>query len=205
MTKLIFTTRLLFILLSILSTSNIISQPRLVCITNLDSTITTDVKYSTTNNFTGQVLYSSNKVYFVPEVAEAIIKVNNYLKTKYKLQIKIFDGYRPLSVQKKMWEIYPDERYVANPVKGSRHNRGCAVDLTLVDMNGKELDMGTAYDDFSEKSHINYKNLPPHVLKNRRILIETMKMFGFIPNKTEWWHFDYRDWKKYPILDVPID
>jgi len=171
----------------------------------LDSTITTDVKYSTTNNFTGQVLYSSNKVYFVPEVAEAIIKVNNYLKTKYKLQIKIFDGYRPLSVQKKMWEIYPDERYVANPVKGSRHNRGCAVDLTLVDMNGKELDMGTAYDDFSEKSHINYKNLPPHVLKNRRILIETMKMFGFIPNKTEWWHFDYRDWKKYPILDVPID
>lgn len=185
--------------------NQISGQSKLVCITDLDSTIKTDVKYATTDNFTGQILYQSNKVYLIQEVAEALIKVNNYLKKNYNLQIKIFDGYRPLSVQKKMWEVYPDETYVANPIKGSRHNRGCAVDLTLIDLDGNELDMGTSYDDFTPKAHINYKNLPKNVLRNRQILIETMKKFGFIPNKSEWWHFDYKDWKKYPILDIPIN
>jgi len=126
------------------------------------------------------------------------------LKEKYNLRLKVYDGYRPLSVQKKMWAIMPDERYVANPAKGSRHNRGCAVDLTLVDSLGNELDMGTPYDDFTEKSHIDYKNLPPEVLRNRRILQEAMTKFNFILMRTEWWHFDYKGWEKYPILDIPI-
>lgn len=106
---------------------------------------------------------------------------------------------------KRMWEIMPDERYVANPSKGSRHNRGCAVDLTLIDSLGNELDMGTSYDDFTEKSHIDYQDLPPKVLQNRKLLRETMMKFGFVPMRTEWWHFDYKDWKKYPILDIDIE
>lgn len=177
---------------------------KLVNIQELDSTILIDVRYATENNFTGQKLYETNKVYLIKEAARDLIKAHKYLKEKYNLRLKIYDGYRPLSVQKKMWAIMPDDRYVANPAKGSRHNRGCAVDLTLVDSLGNELDMGTPYDDFTEKSHIDYKNLPPEVLRNRKILQEAMTKFNFTPMRTEWWHFDYKGWEKYPILDIEI-
>jgi len=179
-------------------------RSKLVNIQELDSTILIDVRYATKNNFTGQKLYETDKVYLIKEAAQDLVKANKYLKEKYNLRLKIYDGYRPLSVQKKMWAIMPDDRYVANPAKGSRHNRGCAVDLTLVDSLGNELDMGTHYDDFTEKSHIDYKNLPPEVLRNRRILQEAMTKFNFTPMRTEWWHFDYKGWEKYPILDIPI-
>lgn len=180
------------------------SEINLIDIHQLDPTIKLDVRYATENNFTGKILYSSSRVYLVREVAEQLVKVNQYLKDNYKLQIKIYDGYRPLSVQKKMWELIPDERYVANPAKGSRHNRGCAVDLTLIDSLGNELDMGIPYDDFTEKAHIDYLNLPEIVLTNRKILQEAMMKFGFIPLMTEWWHFDYKDWKNYPVLDIDV-
>jgi len=179
-------------------------RSKLVNIQELDSTILIDVRYATKNNFTGQKLYETDKVYLIKEAAQDLVKANKYLKEKYNLRLKIYDGYRPLSVQKKMWAIMPDDRYIANPAKGSRHNRGCAVDLTLVDSLGNELDMGTPYDDFTEKSHIDYKNLPPEVLRNRRILQEAMTKFNFTPMRTEWWHFDYKGWEKYPILDIPI-
>jgi D-alanyl-D-alanine dipeptidase len=179
-------------------------RSKLVNIQELDSTILIDVRYATKNNFTGQKLYETDKVYLIKEAAQDLVKANKYLKEKYNLRLKIYDGYRPLSVQKKMWAIMPDERYVANPVKGSRHNRGCAVDLTLVDSFGNELDMGTPYDDFTEKSHIDYKNLPPEVLRNRKILQEAMIKFNFSPMRTEWWHFDFKGWEKFPILDVEI-
>lgn len=177
---------------------------QLVNIQELDSTILLDVRYATENNFTGQKLYETNKVFLIKKVAESLVKAHKYLKEKYNLRLKIYDGYRPLSVQKKMWKIMPDEKYVANPAKGSRHNRGCAVDLTLVDSLGNELDMGTPYDDFTEKAHIDYVNLPDKILRNRKILQEAMTKFGFKPMRTEWWHFDYKDWEKYPILDVEI-
>lgn len=189
----------------LLTTNSVYSQKhRLVNIQELDSTILIDVRYATENNFTGQKLYETNKVYLIKEAARDLIKAHKYLKEKYNLRLKIYDGYRPLSVQKKMWAIMPDDRYVANPAKGSRHNRGCAVDLTLVDSLGNELDMGTPYDDFTEKSHIDYKNLPPEVLRNRKILQEAMRKFNFTPMRTEWWHFDYKGWEKYPILDIEI-
>jgi D-alanyl-D-alanine dipeptidase len=177
---------------------------QLINIQELDSTILLDVRYATENNFTGQKLYETNKVYLIKEVAESLVKAHKYLKEKYNLRLKVYDGYRPLSVQKKMWKIIPDDRYVANPAKGSRHNRGCAVDLTLVDSLGNELDMGTPYDDFTEKAHIDYANLPDNVLRNRKILQEVMTKFGFKTMQTEWWHFDYKDWEKYPILDIEI-
>ncbi len=184
--------------------STIKNSIQLVELQQLDSTIIIDVRYATKNNFTGEILYPTSKIYLIDKVAFQIVKVNQYLKDHYGLRLKIFDGYRPLSVQKKMWSIIPDERYVANPKKGSRHNRGCAVDLTLIDSTGNELDMGTKYDDFSEKSHIDFYDLPDHVIKNRRLLLETMTKFGFTPLQTEWWHFDYKDWERYPILDIEI-
>ncbi len=128
-------------------------------------------------------------------------------------RIKIWDGYRPLTVQKILWEKvalqYPTEsereHYVANPKKGSRHNRGCAVDLTLIDKEGKELDMGTGFDHFTTKAHRDYKWLSPRIIENRRILRDSMIKGGFKELPTEWWHFDYEGWQKYPLLDISLD
>jgi len=176
----------------------------IVFLGDIDSSFVYDVRYATENNFTGKILYQSTKIFLRKSAADSLKKVNEYLKNNYNLRLKIFDGYRPLSVQNFMWSVFPDENYVANPSKGSRHNRGAAVDLTLVDMNSKELNMGTGYDDFTEKAHSNYKNLPEQILKNRNILINTMQRFGFHPIETEWWHFDFKDWKNYSVLDIEI-
>lgn len=177
----------------------------IVPLRSIDSTIVFDVKYATVNNFTGKVLYPTGNVYIRKVVGDSLSAANKYLQKKYKLRLKIFDAYRPLSVQKVMWEIMPNEDYVANPQKGSRHNRGAAVDVTLIDENGKELDMGTPYDDFSDKANSYYENLPSTVLINRSILRETLIKFGFIPLKSEWWHFDFKGWEKFSILDIPIN
>jgi D-alanyl-D-alanine dipeptidase len=127
------------------------------------------------------------------------------LVSNHNFRIKVFDAYRPLSVQKQMWEILPDDRYVANPATGSRHNRGAAVDLTIVDSEGNEIDMGTEYDNFTEVAHPDYKNLPKEVLENRELLQKTMMKYGFKPITTEWWHFDFEGWKNYSILDFEIE
>ncbi len=181
------------------------SDTSIVPLSSIDSTIVTDVKYATTNNFTGQILYPTDKVYIRKIVGDALAKVQAYLLENYNLQIKVFDGYRPLSVQKKMWEIMPDDRYVANPAKGSRHNRGAAVDLTLIDSTEAELDMGTEYDNFTEKAHYDYPDLSEEVKSNRKILLDIMVKFGFSPIESEWWHFDFNGWKKFSILDYQIN
>lgn len=177
----------------------------IVYIGDVDSTILMDVRYATTNNFTGKVLYPTDKVYLRKVVADSLTRVQTYLKERYNLRIKVFDGYRPLSVQWKLWEIVPDDRYVADPRKGSRHNRGAAVDLTLVDSLGNEIDMGTPYDDFTEKAHRNYKDFDDDVLKHRAILDEAMIKFGFEPLSTEWWHFDFKGWKRFSLLNININ
>lgn len=176
----------------------------IVLLKSIDSTIVCDVKYATKDNFTKQVLYPTGKVYIRKIVGEKLSEINKYLKKNYNLSIKVFDAYRPLSVQKIMWKIMPNTNYVANPKKGSRHNRGAAVDLTLIDVNGKEVDMGTPYDDFTQKAHSSYKNLPSDIYNNRMILQKAMKKFGFVPIESEWWHFDFKGWSKFSILDEPI-
>jgi len=177
----------------------------IVYLGSVDSTIVMDVKYATTNNFVGKVLYPTDKVYMRKIVAEKLSEANNYLKQNHNLSIKIFDGYRPLSVQKLMWEILPDPRYVADPSKGSRHNRGAAVDITLIDENGNEIEMGTPYDDFTEKAHYDYEDLSDEVKANRKLLRDVMIKFGFEPLETEWWHFDFKGWEKFSILDYEIN
>lgn len=177
---------------------------QLVDIAKLDSTIILDIRYATPNNFTGKAIYTEAKAYLVAPAAKALVEVQKELK-KRGLGLKIYDAYRPLSAQWKLWKIKPDPNYVADPRHGSRHNRGAAVDVTLVDSTGKELPMPTPFDSFSEKAHSNYMDLPDSVIRNRTLLQDVMKKYGFIPLDTEWWHFDYKGWKKYPILDINFE
>ena len=122
------------------------------------------------------------------------------------LALKIFDAYRPYSATVKFYEIYRDTNYVASPYIGSRHNRGCAVDITLVDMEtGEELPMPTAYDNFTEKAHPNFEDLPANLIANRDYLIETMQQFGFKVYPTEWWHFDFNGWEQFNLLDIKFE
>lgn len=173
----------------------------IVFLGDIDSTIATDVRYATTNNFTGKVLYPTSRIYTRKIVGDSLVKINRYLLDNYNLRIKIFDAFRPVSVQKIMWEIYPDPNFVADPSTGSRHNRGAAVDLTIIDSTGKELDMGTGYDNFTEMAHYDYSGLSDEAKKNRKLLRDVMIRFGFEPLETEWWHFDFKGWKRFSILD----
>ncbi len=181
------------------------SDTAIVALNSIDSTIIQDVRYATRNNFTGKVLYPTGNVFIRKIVGEKLSLANKYLKEKFNLKIKIFDGYRPLSVQKQMWELVPDPRYVADPAKGSRHNRGAAVDITLVDSLNRELDMGTEYDNFTERAHYDFPNLTAKQRENRKLLREVMMKFGFEPLETEWWHFDYKGWKRFSVLDIKIN
>lgn len=163
-----------------------------------------DVRYATADNFMKEPLYPSAICLLRREVAEKIARVQKELE-KEGLGLKIFDGYRPLSVQKKMWARFPVEGYVANPAKGSNHNRGAAVDVTLVDAQGHELPMPSAYDEFSERAHRDYSGGDAQARKNRGLLEKAMLTEGFIGLATEWWHFDDADAKNYPLLDFPVD
>ncbi|MBF0545455.1 MAG: D-alanyl-D-alanine dipeptidase [Candidatus Riflebacteria bacterium] len=184
--------------------AQVATQSDLVELTKLDPSIVLDVKYATTNNFTGKILYPSGKVMLREPAARALVKANLELKSERGLKIKVFDGYRPLSVQKKMWEIIHDPKFVADPAVGSNHNRGIAVDVTLVDNSNQELDMGTPFDDFTEKAAVDYKQLTEEQKKNRSILQEEMKKQGFMVLPSEWWHFELKDKAKYPLLDVEL-
>lgn len=173
-------------------------------ILSLDSTFILDIKYATEENFTNQVMYDCGKCYLKEEVAKALVKAHQFLKNQ-GLRIKLFDCYRPQSVQYKLWEAVPDPHYVARPHIGSVHNRGGAVDLTLTLLSGFELAMGTEYDYFGEKAHHAYQKLPKNVLIHRQLLKQTMIEFGFSPIRTEWWHYDFKGSKNYPVVDIPWD
>ncbi len=174
----------------------------LVLLKELSSDFFYDIRYSSENNTFKERLYECDACLLRYEVALAIQKANERFK-EHGYRIKFFDCYRPLSVSKRMWEIIPNPSYVKNPSKGpSMHNRGVAVDLTLVDQTGKELNMGTDFDFFGKKAHHAYTNLPPHVLKNRKLLKSIMQECGFRPIRTEWWHYSYK--RAYPALDIPL-
>lgn len=159
-----------------------------------------DVRYATSNNFAGRILYS-NDTLWAREATAFALQVADSLAREQGLCIKVFDAYRPLSVQRVMWSIMPDERYVADPAKGSRHNRGAALDLTLCDASGAELDMGTGYDDFTERAHADYSDLSDAIRANRALLRTIMDRAGFDVLPTEWWHYDLRGWERFGILN----
>ncbi|HEY5811469.1 MAG TPA: M15 family metallopeptidase [Terrimicrobiaceae bacterium] len=164
-----------------------------------------EIRYATTCNFTGQVLYPFPTAYVHRDVAAALQRVQEELR-KEGLCLKIFDGYRPISVQSKMWSHLPDERYVSDPGgSGGKHTRGTAVDVTLVDRLGNELTMPTAYDDFSHKAHRFSRQWTKEERANSLKLEAIMKKHGFIPFPFEWWHYDFVGWENYPPLDITFE
>jgi len=164
-----------------------------------------DIRYATEENFTGRVLYPFPDAYLHRDAAEALAAVQSDLR-QAGLALKVFDGYRPLSVQQAMWDLIQDERYVSNPaVNRGRHTRGTAVDVTLIDLEGNELPMPTDYDDFSERAHSDAEDVTPEQKRYRWLLRKAMMRHGFQSYPYEWWHFDYRGWEGYPVLDIDFE
>jgi zinc D-Ala-D-Ala dipeptidase len=165
-----------------------------------------DLRYNTSNNFMHTRLYTgAHTTYMRKPAAAALAKVQQALKQK-QLALKIYDAYRPYSVTEKMWEPVKDDRYAADPGKGSGHNRGTAVDLTIVNvLTGTELPMGTGFDNFSDTAHHDFKNLPETILQNRLLLKRLMEENGFRALDTEWWHYSLPNARDYELLDIPFD
>ena len=161
-----------------------------------------DIRYATTNNFTGQKLYDGDRTFLRKETAKKLAAAQREFNAQ-GLGLKIYDAYRPLSVQRKMWAVYPHPGYVADPARGSRHNRGAAVDVTLIHLDtGKELPMPSHYDEFSERAHRDYTGASAEETRNRELLERVMQKNGFKGLPTEWWHFDDVDSRKYGLLDI---
>jgi D-alanyl-D-alanine dipeptidase len=171
----------------------------LVPLTDVDPRIVVDLRYASTRNFVGVVLYSSDVPLLRQSVAERLKRANDRLAaTGHRLVV--WDAYRPLSVQQRLFDLVPDERYVANPQKGSRHNRGAAVDVTLADTHGRALPMPTDFDDFSERAHRVSLGGGAVERANYDILHAAMTAEGFVGLATEWWHYDDPAWESYPIV-----
>lgn len=182
----------------------------LVDITSISPSVRVDIRYATKDNFTGVAVYPLSRCLLRRAVARRLARVQEALDAR-GLGLLVWDCYRPVSVQQRFWELVPDRRYVAEvvfedgvPVEGSKHNRGAAVDVTLVDASGHLLEMPTGFDDFSEAAHRDSKHSSPTARTNMRILEENMVAQGFLPLATEWWHFDAPDWRQYPLSDQPL-
>ena len=176
----------------------------LVDIATLSAEFDYEIRYATPNNFIGETLYDCARCLLQTEVAEVLLIANQYFCEKgYK--IKLYDCYRPLDVQKKMWAKVPRPTYVANPYgKGSIHNKGAAVDITLVTLEGCYVEMGSDYDFFGRAAHIDNYNFSEEILANRKLLIEGMRLHGFNTVRTEWWHYSFRKNWSYPTLNEPL-
>lgn len=165
-----------------------------------------DLRYASKNNFMGRYMYPKGTAvcFLRKDAIEALAWVQLNLAKK-GLGLKIFDGYRPYAVTVRFWELVKDERYVANPAKGSGHNRGIAIDLTIIELSsGKELDMGTGFDNFTDSAHHSFIALPENVLENRSFLRQTMEQAGFRALETEWWHYFLPEASRYELLDLPF-
>ncbi|MCB0684881.1 MAG: M15 family metallopeptidase [Saprospiraceae bacterium] len=165
----------------------------------LDSTFRFDIRYATTNNFVGLQLYPCPRCILRSEVAAAVVEVQTKLRDM-GLSLKFYDCYRPQSIQYELWQKMPDARYVTPPDRGSMHNRGGAVDLTIIDEHGDELDMGTPYDFFGQEAYHTFTGHSPTVQYNRDLLKSLMEAVGFKHIRTEWWHYSYQN-TMYPLSD----
>lgn len=181
------------------------SQKELIDLEKFIPGIVLDIRYATTNNFTKEKIYNLAKAYARKPVAQSLKKIQAELNKK-GLGIKIFDGYRPYAATVKFYEVYPDTNFVASPYRGSRHNRGCALDLTLIDLKTKkELTMPTPYDTFVKEARPTYPITDEEVKKNRTQLITVMEKHGFKVNASEWWHFDFIGYKNFEVLDISFE
>jgi D-alanyl-D-alanine dipeptidase len=181
-------------------------QADLVELTTLDPTIRLDIRYATANNFAGRPVYTEARAFLQRPAAEALVRAHRSLR-EHGYGVLIFDGYRPWRVTKLFWDITPPAKreFVADPAKGSKHNRGCAVDLSLYDLKtGKEVEMPSGYDEMSERAYPTYAGGTTEARRLRDLLRTAMEHEGFTVEPNEWWHFNYKDWQQYPILDVPF-
>ncbi|HEX6558343.1 MAG TPA: M15 family metallopeptidase [Longimicrobiales bacterium] len=182
-------------------------RPDLVELKSVDPTIKYDVRYATTNNFMGEVFYSSEHAFMQRPAAEAVARVNRNLN-KFGYGLLIHDAYRPWYVTKMFWDATPDslKNFVADPASGSRHNRGAAVDLTMYDLQtGLPVEMTGGYDEFSERSYPTYPGGTTAQRAHRDVLRRAMEDEGFTVYPYEWWHFDYKDWKSYPVTNLTFE
>lgn len=167
--------------------------------------ITLDIRYATKNNFMQQIMYKQARAFARKPVVESLKKIQNELNKK-GYGLKIFDGYRPYAITVEFYKKASDKNFVANPAKGSKHNRGCAVDLTLVNLKtGKEIPMPTPYDSFSAAAAAKYEKVSPEQKKNRDFLIAVMAKYGLNVIENEWWHYDFVNWQHYNLMDIPFE
>jgi zinc D-Ala-D-Ala dipeptidase len=180
----------------------------LVELSKLDPQIQLDMRYATANNFTGRVLYSQARAFMANAAAMALLRAHKRAKAD-GYGFNIFDAYRPWRVTKQLWDATPNgpkKNYVANPKRGSRHNRGCAVDMTLYDLKtGRLVEMPSEFDDFSQKAHRDYATATPIAAANSRRLESYMIAEGFFGMSNEWWHFDFTGWENFPVQDVSFE
>lgn len=182
-------------------------KPDLVELVKLDPTIKLDIRYATTNDFLGTPVYTQARAFLQRPAAEALLRAHRELKT-HGYGLIIHDGYRPWYVTRIFWDATPDDKkiFVADPAKGSVHNRGCAVDLSLYDLKtGEEVKMPSGYDEMTDRAYSDYAGGTADERALRALLRHAMEKQGFTVNPTEWWHFDYKDWKQYPILNVRFE
>ena len=180
----------------------------LVELVNLAPDIRLDIRYATANNFTGRQLYDQPRAFLVRPAAEALVRAHRAAQAE-GFGLTIFDAYRPWRITKKLWDATPagpQRNYVANPKKGSKHNRGCAVDLSLHRLDtGQLVEMPSGYDEFSERAHRDFIDASPEAIANRTRLERSMEAVGFRDISNEWWHFDFAGWEAFPILDIAFD
>lgn len=184
-----------------------IASHDLVKLTDLDPRITLDIRYATSNNFVHRAVYDRAVAYLQRPAAEALRRANDKLHGQ-GLGLVVYDGYRPLAVTRMFWNVTPADKkiYVANPASGSRHNRGCAVDLSLIDLaTSRPVPMPSGFDDFSNHAWHSYAGGTAESRENRKTLKNAMEAEGFVANATEWWHYDYKSWQRFPVLDVGFD
>ncbi|MDQ3221247.1 MAG: M15 family metallopeptidase [Acidobacteriota bacterium] len=179
-------------------------EARLVELIKLDNTIKLDIRYASENNFVGRKVYPEARAFLQKPAARALLRVHKKLK-KLGLGLVIYDGYRPWTITKLFWEVTSEDKrkFVANPEKGSKHNRGCAVDLSIYDLKtGQPVAMPSGYDEFTERASPYYTGGTDKERANRDLLRKFMENEGFTINANEWWHFDYKDWEEYAIYDI---
>jgi D-alanyl-D-alanine dipeptidase len=181
-------------------------RAELVELTTLDGTIKLDIRYATTNNFVGKPVYQEARAFLQRPAAEALVAAHRELgKSGYGLLIH--DGYRPWAITKLFWDVTPPalREFVADPASGSKHNRGAAVDLSMYDRAfGRVVQMPSEYDEMTRRAYPDYRGGPPDARGRRDLLRAVMERHGFTVEPNEWWHFNFKDWQEYPILDIPF-
>ena len=182
-------------------------KPDLVELVTLDPTIKLDIRYATTNDFLGEPVYTQARAFLQRPAAEALVRAQQSLRAQ-GFGLIIHDGYRPWYVTEIFWKATPDDqkKFVANPAEGSKHNRGCAVDLSLYDLrSGQEVVMPSGYDEMTDRSYADYPGGTAGQRALRATLRQAMEAQGFSVIATEWWHFDYEQWRQYPIQNVRFE